>query len=32
MGRAGQQIVLLYRTRPGSPVRFIEGQYVRKTG
>jgi hypothetical protein len=32
MGRAGRQILLLYRTSAGSPVWLHEGSYVRKTG
>ena len=30
MGRAGHQILLLYRTGAGAPVWLHEGQYVRK--
>jgi hypothetical protein len=30
MGRAGRQILLLYRSRSGSPVQLIEGQYVQQ--
>ena len=31
MGRAGSQILLLYRAGAGSPVWLHEGQYVRKS-
>ena len=30
MGRAGRQILLLYRTGPRSPIWLREGQYVRR--
>ena len=30
MGRAGNQILLLFRTSAGSPVQLIAGQYVQK--
>jgi hypothetical protein len=32
MGRAGRQILLLYRTGAGAPIMLHEGSYVRKGG
>jgi hypothetical protein len=30
MGRAGSQIFLLYRAKPGSSVQLLVGQYVQR--